>query len=119
MLRISNIKYPLENELNIEELKIRTAKFLNTIPENIKSLKINKKSIDAREKLGGFYVLTVDIEIINEKKYLKLKNVEKIEPFLYEIPKKHFRKSPIIIGFGPSGLMAALILARSGAKPIV
>lgn len=119
MLRLSNIKYPLENEICIENLKNKVAKILNSKKENIKNLKIAKKSIDAREKLGGFYVLALDIDIENENKYLKIKNVEKIEPFNYTIPKKTFEKSPIVIGFGPAGLMCALILARSGAKPII
>lgn len=119
MLRISNIKYPLEKELNLNELKIKVSKILNTNIENIELIKISKKSIDAREKLGGFYVLSLDIQIKNEKKYLNIKNVEKIQPFSYKIEKKNFKKSPVIIGFGPAGLMCALILARSGANPIV
>ncbi len=63
MLRISNIKYPLEKEITTEDLIIKVAKILNTKKENIKDLKISKKSIDAREKLGGFYVLAFDINI--------------------------------------------------------
>ena len=90
MLRLSNIKYPLKNEICIENLKNKVAKILNTKKENIKNLKIAKKSIDAREKLGGFYVLALDIDIENENKYLKIKNVEKIEPFNYTIPKKTY-----------------------------
>ncbi|MDE6182008.1 MAG: FAD-binding protein [Eubacteriales bacterium] len=105
--------------MTIEKLKHKVSKILNTKIDNIKNLKINKKSIDAREKLGGFYVLALDIEIENEKKYLNIKNVEKVQPFSYEIPKRKFEKSPVIIGFGPAGLMSALILARSGANPIV
>ena len=119
MLRISNIKYPLEKEITTEDLKIKVAKILNTKKENIEDLKISKKSIDAREKLGGFYVLALDINIKNEEKYLKIKNVAKVQPFSYEIPKKSFEKSPVIIGFGPAGLMSALILARAGANPII
>ncbi len=119
MLRISNIKYPFDKQITIENLKLKISKILNTKTENIKSVKIFKKSIDAREKLGGFYVLAIDIEVVNENKYLNIKNVEKVNTVFYNIQKKPFKTSPIVIGFGPAGFMSALVLAKSGAKPIV
>lgn len=119
MIRISNIKYPLEKEITQDSLKEKIAKVLNVEIKEITDLTINKKSIDAREKLGGFYVLAVDINIKNENKYLKIKNVTKVIPFSYKIEKKKFKERPIVIGFGPSGIMASLILARSGANPII
>lgn len=119
MLKLSNIKYPLEKEIKKEELEKIVAKTLKVRPQDIKNLKINKKSIDAREKKGGFYVLALEFDISNENKYLKFKDISKVEPFTYEIKKKNYKKSPVIVGFGPSGLMAGLILARAGLKPII
>ena len=119
MIRISNVKYPLEKEITEDNLKDVVSKTLKANVLDILNIKINKKSIDAREKRGGFYVLALDINIKNENKYLKLKDVSKVEPFIYHIPKKQIDKSPVIVGFGPAGLMSALILARSGLKPIV
>ena len=119
MIRISNVKYPLEKEITEDNLKDIVSKTLKANVLDILNIKINKKSIDAREKRGGFYVLALDINIKNENKYLKLKDVSKVEPFIYHIPKKQIDKSPVIVGFGPAGLMSALILARSGLKPIV
>ena len=82
-------------------------------------MKISKKSIDARENHGGFYILSIDFEIDNEDRFLKNKNISKVEPFIYNINKKTFKFSPIIVGFGPSGMLAALILAKAGANPII
>lgn len=119
MIRISNVKYPLEKEITESNLKDIVSKILKANVLDILDIKINKKSIDAREKRGGFYVLALDVNIKNENKYLKLKDISKVESFIYHIPKKQIDKNPVIVGFGPAGLMSALILARSGLKPIV
>ena len=119
MIKISNIKYPLEKEITIDNLKNIVCKILKTEKNNILNIKIAKKSIDAREKRGGFYVLALNIDVKDEDKYLKIKDVTKVMPFVYDIPKKQHNKRPVIVGFGPAGLMAALILSRSGLNPII
>ncbi len=123
MIRISNLKYPLEKEFNLQtmekDIKVKISKMLKVGVEDVKDFKLHKKSIDAREKLGGFYVLAVDISLKNEDKYLKIKNITKVKEFDYEIPQKTCDTRPVIVGFGPAGMMAGLVLARAGLRPII
>lgn len=119
MIRVSNIKYPLEKEVTEKELLIKISKLLKISIDSIQDFRIHKKSIDAREKVGGFYVLAVEFNLPNEEKYIKLKNITKVEPFSYVIEKKSSATRPVIVGFGPSGMMAGLVLARSGVNPII
>lgn len=119
MIKISNIKYPLQKQITKEDLIQIVCDFLKIDKKNILNVTISKKSIDAREKRGGFYVLALDVDVKDENKYLKLKDVTKITPFVYKTTKKQSDKSPVVVGFGPAGIMASLILARAGLNPIV
>ncbi len=115
MIRINNIKMPIDSE--IEDLKRKVSKKLKGA--RINNFVISKKSIDARDKKNIFYVYSVDLEIDNEMKYINNKDILKIEIKKYEIKKIVSEQRPVIIGSGPCGLFAALILAESGLKPII
>ncbi len=84
-----------------------------------------KRSIDAREK--PVYVWTADLDFANEKrekallkKYGKLLSPAPAEtPYVFPAVKNAPSHRPIVVGFGPAGIFCALMLARSGLKPIV
>ncbi|MGN1317429.1 MAG: NAD(P)/FAD-dependent oxidoreductase [Lachnospirales bacterium] len=116
MIRISNIKISADIKPDINMLKAKAEKILKT---KINDIKIAKKSIDARKKDNVFYLYSVDVSVNNEKKYLKYKNVSKTPIFNYKIKKCNPKKSPVIVGFGPGGMFAGLLLAYSGAKPVI
>ncbi len=116
MLRISNIKISANITPDINILKKKAEKILKT---KITDIKIAKKSIDARKKNDVHYLFSVDVNVANEKKYLKYKNVSSTPIYKYTVPKSDLKKSPVITGFGPAGMFAGLILAYSGAKPII
>ena len=119
MIRIRQIKINLDSK---QGLKSKVSKLLHINENEIKNLKINKKSLDARKKDNLFYVYEVDIDVENEKKLLrKYKSTDIFETpnEEYLFPPKKEIDQPIIIGCGPAGLFCAYILSEQGYNPII
>ncbi len=118
MLKISNIKISVKNKITDELLAEKCCKILKC--KKINSVRLVKKSIDARDKSDVQYILSVEVDVENENRYLKLKNVSKAKSFEYHIVRDNKLKNrPVVIGFGPAGMLAGLTLARAGAKPLI
>ena len=122
MLRISEIKLSLDSEFS--DIENAVAKTLKINKNRILKTEIFKRSIDCR-KDSVHFVYTADVTIDgDEDKILTGINNSKVikcEKYSYKIPQSN-RKSalpPVIAGFGPAGMFAGLILARSGHKPII
>ena len=120
MIRIINIKLSVEGS----ELKNIVSKKLKVKPEVIKGIRFRKKSLDARKKDDIHYLCTVDVSVENEDRVLKNihdKNISKAVEKKYELPEvnKKLKNRPVVAGFGPAGMFAALVLAECGLKPIV
>ncbi|AFS79447.1 FAD-dependent dehydrogenase domain-containing protein [Gottschalkia acidurici 9a] len=120
MIRISQIKLSIDE--NISKLKSKIEKKLRVKSEEIISYTIFKESIDARKGTINF-VYTVDVDVINEEKILKKnKDVSKTPDMSYkEVSEGNelLKHRPIIIGTGPAGLFAGLLLAQKGYLPIL
>lgn len=122
MLRIRQIKLPINHNEN--DLKHKLAQKLKIKEKDIKNYKINKQSIDARDKNNLLYVYEIDIDIQDEQKMLKkhLKDVTEAKDETYHLPKpgnETLKHQIIIVGSGPAGLFAGYMLAKAGYKPLI
>jgi len=115
MVRINNVRVGIDD--NIDTIKDKLSAELK-----LSNLEISKKAIDARRKGDIHYVYSFDANAENEGKLLlnKYFSVSKIEPYVYEFPRgKKLSKRPVIVGTGPAGLFAGLVLAQNGYEPII
>ncbi len=115
MLKISNIRVEIGNELTKETIVKNTP----IKADEIVSFKIAKKSIDARKKNDIHYNYAVIADVINEKRFLKSKNISEYKKFDFKIPKVESEKRPVVVGCGPAGLFASLYLSYAGLKPLL
>lgn len=118
--RLNNIKIPLDA---CEDDIISLAhKILNDDDQTRKvyNLKVAKKSLDARHKDKLFFVCAVEFDCDDElTETVDLNKVEVEKEIQFSNLSDCFKLRPVVVGSGPSGMMAALCLAEMGAKPIV
>ena len=123
MIRINEIKLSLDDSEDL--LKSKAAKVLRINEKYITRLTIFKKSVDARKKDDVHFTYSVEVEITLDEEQIvskcKSNKVMLVKPYKYELPannrKSQFR--PIIVGFGPAGMLAGVILAEAGLRPII
>ena len=121
-IRINNITLKLDEPMELLEKKV--SKKLKIDKKEIEEFKILKESIDARKKHDIKFNYILEVKCKNEKKLvqkLKDKDIkleeEVKEEFVYGT--KEMKSRPIVIGLGPAGLFASLVLAQRGYMPIM
>ena len=123
MIRIRDISLPPEHDEN--QLIFEAARALRVSASKIRGLTLVRRSIDARKKPDVRIIYTVDVAVDgSENRTLKASGCKKavIAPVSYYKPPKavyQTEKRPVIVGFGPAGMFAGLILAMAGLKPII
>lgn len=123
MIRINEIKLSLDEEEEL--LPEKAAKILKINKKYIKSYTIYKKSVDARKKDDVHFTYSLDVIITLDEEQIvrkcKSNKVSIVKPYVYTLPENKRVSSfrPVVVGFGPAGMFAGLILAQSGLKPII
>ncbi|MDP4177263.1 MAG: hypothetical protein Q8900_02850 [Bacillota bacterium] len=122
-IRINNLTVNLDEDISI--IKMKAAKILKISESDIDKIKIIRESIDARKKDNIKFNYSVDVFAEKEDKIVskcRSKDVilsEKIYSSDLKFGDKKMLHKPIIVGMGPAGMFAGLLLARNGYKPLI
>ncbi len=125
MIRISELSLPLDHPE--EALRQAILRRLQIEAADLLDFTVYKRSYDARKKNAAIvFVYIVDATVRDEAATLKSLGHDRHvmpAPDMHYYPVAHAHKAlperPVIVGFGPCGLFAALLLAQMGLKPIV
>jgi uncharacterized FAD-dependent dehydrogenase len=124
MLRLTEVKLPLDHPESA--LPAAILKRLAIPAGQLIRYEIHRRGFDARKRAQIALIYTLDVELKQEAAVLKrLRGDKHVQPtpdmtyrFVAHAPDT-LRSRPVVIGAGPCGLLAALLLAQMGFKPIV
>ena len=130
MLRITEIKLPLDHADS--DLATAIAQKLRVTEQQLLNIEVFKRSYDARKKNNILLIYQINVELSKADEEIVLERFAK-QSFVRVAPDTNYKfvadapstfpgekqQRPIIIGFGPCGILAALVLAQMGLKPIV
>ena len=123
MLRINEIATPLGADPR--EIKAAAAGQIGVPVKDITLFEIARESIDSRQKNRLRMIYSVNVEVDGDEERIAARfpanRVSRCERYEYILPENRrvSRFRPVIVGFGPAGMFAALILARAGLAPLV
>ncbi len=121
MLRISNISLPATIDTP-ESLKKAAAKALGVKTDRLLEIHPRRRSVDARRKTDVRVIYTVDVSLAGgEASIRRGSNISVPNEIPYTIPHPSVIPDtrPVVAGFGPAGMFAALALSLAGLRPIV
>ena len=122
MILVRNLKlYPGQTE---EKLRSLAAKKLRISENQVTALRLTRRSLDARKKEDIHYVCACAVSVSGDEGKIiaraRSTDIAKFEEIEYPIPRiDPPKRRPVVVGFGPAGMFAALVLAMAGARPIV
>jgi uncharacterized FAD-dependent dehydrogenase len=138
MIRINQIKFERDPNRVIKEDELRSlllrkaAKLLRVSEKEIASLRIVKRSLDARKKPQLFEIYTIDVTVKGKQPKIRDKNITEVSDKKYDFRENAFGVRPdgeptpseaadpvVVIGSGPAGLFCAYELVTHGVKVVL
>ncbi|MDR3444892.1 NAD(P)/FAD-dependent oxidoreductase [Dyella sp.] len=124
MIRLTDIKLPLDHADGALEAAVRAK--LGLGKDSLRGFSVFRRGYDARKRGGILLIYTLDVEVADEAGVLHRHADDKhVQPtpdtsyhFVAQAP-QDLKQRPIVIGFGPCGLFAGLLLAQMGYRPII
>jgi uncharacterized FAD-dependent dehydrogenase len=124
MIRLTDIKLPLDHAEGAIDAAVRAK--LGLGKDGLHSVSVFRRGYDARKRGSIQLIYTLDIDVADEAGLLKRHADDKhVQPtpdtnyhFVAQAP-TDLKQRPIVIGLGPCGLFAGLLLAQMGYKPII
>jgi uncharacterized FAD-dependent dehydrogenase len=126
MIRLSNIKLPLDH--NDQALPHAVLTTLDITQDQLISFNMYRRGYDARKKSNISLIYTLDVEVSSVLE-TELLNKFADDQLIKQAPDLNYHyvaqapaeltERPIVVGFGPCGLLAGLTLAQMGYNPII
>lgn len=128
MLRITELRLPLDHPE--DALRPAVVRRLGVADADLLAFTVFRRAYDARKKSAILLIYTIDCEVRDEAAVLA---AHPADPHLKPAPDTRYRfvghapadfhaperPRPLVVGFGPCGIFAALLLAQMGLRPIV
>ena len=128
MLRLTELRLPLNHAE--DALRPAIVARLGIADADLRSFTVFKRAYDARRKTAIVLIYSIDCELRDEPAVLA---AHAGDPHLRPTPDMQYRfvghapadfqatqrPRPVVVGFGPCGIFAALVLAQMGLRPIV
>jgi len=122
MIRISGLRLPLEADP--DQVRRSIGRLLGLPGSRLGNWRLVRRSVDARRRGPVAVVWTVDVEVPDEEAVLR-----RAGPGVARTPEARYRPPdpgpevlpcrPVILGTGPAGLFAGLLLAEAGFRPLL
>ena len=125
MLRITELKLPLDH--TDDDLRAAVLQRLGIADAELLDIQLFKRSYDARKKSSELlFIYALDVSVRDEAALLaKFADDRQIAPtpdmsykFVGHAPEQ-LEERPLVVGFGPCGIFAGLVLAQMGFRPII